>query len=77
MPTILRIKGYRFGFFSADIGEPPHVHVSRDANQAKFWIEPVELAKNAGFTRHDLNEVFDLVRENQEELLRRWHEYFG
>ena len=77
MPTVLRIKGYRFGFFSADGDEPPHVHVSKDGNQAKFWLDPVHLAKDAGFARHELAEIFDLVREHQQQLLKGWHEYFG
>lgn len=77
MPTILRIKGYRFGFFSADGDEPPHVHVSKDGHQAKFWLDPVHLAQDAGFSRPELNEIFDLVQEHQQELLKGWHEYFG
>ncbi len=77
MPTVLRIKGYRFGFFSADADEPTHVHVSRDGNQAKFWLDPVQLTKDAGFTRPELNEVFGLVQAHQQELLKGWHEYFG
>lgn len=77
MPTVLRIKGYRIGFFSADADEPPHVHASRGGNQAKFWLEPVQLARNAGFSRTELAEAFDLVRAHQQELLKAWHEYFG
>lgn len=77
MPTVLRIKGYRIGFFSADGDEPPHVHADKAGNQVKFWIEPVQLAKNAGFSRHELNEVHDILTEHQQELLRAWHEYFG
>lgn len=29
MPVILRIKGYRFWFYQADLDEPPHVHVGK------------------------------------------------
>ncbi len=77
MPTVLRINGYRFGFFSADGDEPPHVHASKDGNNAKFWLDPVQLAKDAGFSRHELNEAHDIVTENQQQLLKAWHEYFG
>ena len=77
MPTVLRIKGYRVGFFSADGDEPPHVHVSKASNAAKFWLEPAQLAKNAGFSRHELNEINDILTTHQQELLRAWHEYFG
>lgn len=77
MPTVLCIKGYRIGFFSADGDEPPHVHADKDGHQAKFWIEPVQLARNVGFSRHELNEIHDILTQFQPELLRAWHEYFG
>jgi hypothetical protein len=77
MPTVLRIKGYRVGFFSADGDEPAHVHVSKAGNAAKFWLEPVQLATNAGFGRHDLHEIYDVLAEHQQLLMEKWHEYFG
>ena len=42
MPTILRIGPYRFFFYAGDRDEPPHIHVERDDNIAKFWIGPVQ-----------------------------------
>ncbi len=77
MPTVLRINGYRIGFFSADGDEPPHVHITKSGNIAKFWLEPVQLAKNAGFSPHELNEIHDILTRHQQELLGSWHEYFG
>jgi len=35
MPTLLRWKGYRFFFYSADGWEPPNVHVAKDGKEAK------------------------------------------
>jgi hypothetical protein len=40
MPTILRIAGFRFFFFSNEGEEPPHVHVERAESVAKFWLQP-------------------------------------
>ena len=77
MPTVLRIKGYRIGFYSADWDEPPHVHVNKDANSAKFWLQPVQLARDAGFSRHELNEIHDILTTHQQQLLQSWNEYFG
>ena len=31
MPVVLRIKGYRFWFYEADLNEPPPVHVGKDS----------------------------------------------
>jgi hypothetical protein len=42
VPTIRDISGpYRFFFFSFDCDEPEHVHVERDRQQCKFWLDPV------------------------------------
>ncbi len=38
MPTILRIQGFRFYFFSLDSGEPPHIHVAHGDKLAKYWL---------------------------------------
>ena len=44
MPVVLRVKGYKFWFYEADLDEPPHVHVGLASREAKFWLEPVEMA---------------------------------
>ena len=77
MPTVLFIQGYRIGFFSADQDEPPHVHVTKAGCVAKFWLEPLQLATNIGFRRHELNEIVRLVEAHRTRLLEAWHEYFG
>ncbi|HEX9646771.1 MAG TPA: DUF4160 domain-containing protein [Alphaproteobacteria bacterium] len=49
MPTILRVGPYRFFFYSGDSDEPAHIHVERDDNVAKFWLDPVRLQGSGGF----------------------------
>lgn len=39
MPTVMRIGPYRLFFYSADGGEPPHIHVERDDRIAKLWLD--------------------------------------
>ena len=77
MPTVLRIGPYRFFFYAGDRNEPPHVHVERDRDKAKFWLEPVRLESSVGFRTAELNKLFDLIEEHHEQLLSAWHEYFG
>jgi len=77
MPTVLRVGPYSFVFFSSDGGEPPHIHVKRDQRIAKFWLEPVRLANDHGFSKHELRRITRLVVEHQQELLEAWHGYFG
>ena len=77
MPTVLRDGPYSFVFFSSDQNEPPHIHVKRERMVAKFWLDPVELARNRGFADHELNVIADLVRQHWQKLWDGWHEYFG
>jgi hypothetical protein len=77
MPTVLRIGPYKFVFFSTDRGEPAHIHVLRDRQAVKFWLDPVRLARNAGFPTHEVKQVERLVVENRTTLLEGWHDYFG
>ena len=58
MPTVLRSGPYRLFFYSADRDEPPHVHVERDAQIAKFWLKPVRLEDSGGFKRVELRSPF-------------------
>ena len=76
MPTVLTVGPYRFVFFSSDRGEPVHIHVKRDRRVAKFWLEPIELAKNFGFPDHEVSRIERLVAEHQQFLIEGWHEYF-
>ena len=68
MPTVLRSGPYRLFFYSADRDEPPHVHVERDAQIAKFWLKPVRLEDSGGFKRVELRKVERVVEENVEDL---------
>jgi hypothetical protein len=77
MPTILREGPYRFYFFSHEPNEPPHVHVDRDDLSAKFWLNPVNLARNLGFSERELLKIRKLVEDHREELLEAWHGFFG
>jgi len=76
VPTVHREGPYRFFFYSADRNEPPHVHVERETNRAKFWLDPVRLARSGGFGAAELQRIERLVIERQPLLLRAWDEYF-
>lgn len=77
MPTVLRIKGYRFFFFSLEGNEPAHIHIEENDNVAKFWLGPVNLASSSGFRSHNLTEIRKLVVQNKELFLEKWNEHFG
>lgn len=77
MPTVLRVGPYRLFFYSGDGREPPHIHVERDDNVAKFWLDPVRLAHSGGFGRTEVRDVGRLVTEHRQQLLERWNDFFG
>lgn len=77
MPTVLRCGPYRLFFYSGDREEPPHVHVERDANRAKFWLDPVRIHDSGGFARAEINRIRALVLEHESPLLEAWHEFFS
>jgi hypothetical protein len=46
-------------------------------SQAKFWLDPVQLAANFGFRPHELREIAQIVREHQAKLIEAWNEQFS
>lgn len=77
MPTILREGPYRLFFYSGDRVEPPHVHIERDDQIAKFWLHPVMLQHSGGFSRSEIRRIGRIVAENQPLLMEAWRECFG
>ena len=75
-PTVLQSGPYRLFFFSSDRGERAHVHVARERKAAKFWLSPVQLEYNHGFSTAELKKVEAVVREHEAAIERAWHEYF-
>jgi hypothetical protein len=78
MPSIPGLPGpYRFFFYSFDCTEPVHVHVERDRSTCKFWLRPVSLAANRGFSAHEVNKIRKLVSEHREAIQNAWDEHCG
>lgn len=77
MPTVFWRGPYRFFFVSLDCVEPPHIHVKRERKTAKFWLDPVALEREGGFSRTELGTIASLVEDNQAELLERWYDFCG
>ena len=78
MPRISGIAGpYRFFFTSFDCNEPPHVHVERDRNTCKFWLDPLMLARNHGFAAHELTRIRQIIRQHHEQIMEAWYDHCG
>lgn len=80
MPTVLRVGAYRFFFWAnenRESGERPHIHVLSAEREAAFWLGPVVLRYNEGYTDREINRIRRLVVVHEAELLRRWSEFFS
>jgi hypothetical protein len=80
MPKVFAWNGYRFHFFAneGDPREPPHVHVTKGRDTAKFWLNPdVSLAYNRGFSPHVLSELHRVIEVRCDEIKRAWHDFFA
>jgi hypothetical protein len=68
---------YRFYFYSH---EPTNrrTYVDRDDLSAKFWLDPVALARSFGFNAGELGLLYGIIVEHQQQLLEAsawvfWH----
>jgi hypothetical protein len=77
MPTVLRLRGFEFYFYSEEGNEPPHVHVDKGDGTAKFWLQPVRLVYHYGLKPSEVRQAVAMVNEHQAHPLYKWNEYFG
>jgi hypothetical protein len=77
MPTLLRVGPYCFFCYASDRDQPTHVHIERNSSEAKFWLTPVRLQFNKGFSSNEINRLQTLTEDNQQQLLEAWHDFFN
>ena len=77
MPTVFVINGFRFFFFSNENNEPVHIHSEKAEDAAKFWLNPVVLEYNYGFTSGELKQIENIIQENSQKIILKWNEYFN
>lgn len=77
VPTVLRVRGYQFFFYMADRYEPPHIHVQKEDDAAKLWLDPLEFAYVEGFRRHECNEILRISQRHRRQLLSARYNHFG
>ncbi|WP_183324174.1 DUF4160 domain-containing protein [Halomonas cerina] len=77
MPTVLRVGGFRFYFYSHEPGEPPHVHVDYGSATAKVWLHDAGIARNIGFSAKELGKIQRMVKDHNMCLQEAWNAFFG
>lgn len=70
MAELYREAGYVFRYWSNEPDEPLHIHVRKAGNEAKFWLEPVRLYRNYGFTAAQLRKIRQIITEQHGLLVR-------
>jgi Domain of unknown function (DUF4160) len=65
------LTGY---FYSFDCNERSHVHVRRERLACKFWLEPVALAANYGFSPRQLNQIRAIIEQEWGRIQEAWSE---
>ena len=77
MPTVLRVGPFRFFFYSGDVGEPRHIHGESGECEAKYWLDPVGLARNRGFSQKEWNRIEEVIEANLDLLRDSWDDFFN
>lgn len=72
MPVVLRLRGYKFWFYSADLDEPAHVHVGRGGKLAKYWLQPLRVARAGRFRPEELREIERIIEDQHGFLMNVW-----
>jgi len=83
MPKILEFGQYVIFFWSAENGEPVHVHIAvrrPTENATKVWLTSAGGAllanNNSRITRHDLNDLMELIVLNHRYICSAWSDTF-
>jgi Domain of unknown function (DUF4160) len=53
------------------------VHIEKAQDAAKFWLNPVMLEYNYGFTSGELKQIENIIQQNSEKIISKWNEYFN
>lgn len=76
MPTILRINGFRFFFFS-DEHLPFHIHVEKGDSYMRVELETFKITQRYKFSKNDERKIIGIIQEYQQIFIGAWNEYFN
>jgi hypothetical protein len=77
MTVALRQGPYTVYIYAYEEGEPPHVHVHRDDDRAKFWLGPVSVARPGRFKPVELRRIRRMLVRHEARLTKEWHARHG
>ncbi len=53
------------------------MHVRRDRYEAKIWLDPVQIARNGGFSGIEISRISRIIELHEEMLRAKWDDYFS
>jgi len=75
MPTILKVEGYRFFFFSNE-HTPEHIHIEKAESYARIELTTLKVTDSYNLNSKELKKLLLLVQQNHKKLEGAWNEYF-
>jgi len=75
MPTVLKIDGFRFFFFS-DEYIPEHIHIEKGDSYIRIEIESLKVTNSYNISSKETKKLVKLVAEDKDKLKEAWNEYF-
>lgn len=76
MPTVLRVDGYRFFFFS-DEHLPIHIHIEKGDGYMRVELDTLNITDKYKFSAKEVKHIMDIIKQNQILLTKAWNEYFN
>jgi len=76
MPTVLRVEGFRFFFFS-DEHLPKHIHIEKGDGYARIELATLKVTDSYNLNSKELKKLLKIVDKNYIELQRSWDDYFN
>ena len=76
MPTVFRIDGFRFFFFS-DEHTPMHIHVEKADGYMRIELETLKVTQRQNLTNSDERKAIAIVKEHHDQFIGAWNEYFN
>lgn len=76
MPTVLRVDGFRFFFFS-DEHLPLHIHVENGDGYMRVELETFKVTDKYKLSKSDEKKILSIIKEHQQKLIGAWDEYFN
>ena len=76
MPTVLKINGFRFFFFSNE-HEPKHIHIEKGDMYARIELGTLKVTDSYNVNSKDLKKIIEIIEKNEDKLKGAWNEYFA